>query len=102
MYIKNTTFKKEWEQLEKYYKKKHTRDEANFYYSMLKDLDDEEFLKTMFNVYNNCKYFPNIAEIREQVPNKKKQIVDKWKDIKAEPINEEERKELEDLLKDFK
>lgn len=100
--IKNTLFKKEWEQLEKYYKKKHTHDEANFYYLMLKDLTDEEFLKTMYYVYNNCKYFPNIAEIREQVPNRSKLVMEIWDSVKEEPISEEEEQELKEALSSFK
>lgn len=102
MYIKSTLFKKEWEQLEKYYKKKHTREEANFYYSKLKDLSDEVFLKTMDNVYNYCKYFPNIAEIREQVPNEEELKMNKWKLLKGEDMTKEEQKELEEILKKYK
>lgn len=91
VYIKNTLFKKEWEQLEKYYKKKHTHDEANFYYSMLKDLSDEDFKQTLKNVYNHCKYFPNIAEIREQVPNKQDAILSNFQNVKYEPLDEEDK-----------
>lgn len=98
VYIKSTLFKKEWEQLEKYYfrgeknkEKKHTRDEANFYYSKLKDLSDDIFLKTIDNVYKNCKYFPCIAEIREQIPNCQEIVMNEWKDLKYEPLSEEDK-----------
>lgn len=100
--MKNTLFKREWEGLEKYYKKSHTRDEKNLYYLKLKDLDDDEFLEIIDLIYKNCKFFPNIAEIRELPKlNRRKP---KWLGIKIEKeeINEKERKELEDLLKDFK
>lgn len=92
MNIKSTLFKKEWEQLDKYYKKKHTHEEANFYYSNLKDLSDEVFIQTIQNIYNNCKYFPNIAEIREQVPNQQETKMSQWKESKSEPLNEEDKK----------
>ncbi len=100
--MKNTLFKREWEGLEKYYKKSHTCDEKNLYYLKLKDLDDEVFLETIDLVYKNCKFFPNIAEIRELA--KEISRKPKWlnKEIEKEPITDEERKELEDLLKDLK
>ena len=111
MDIKNTLFKKEWEKLEKYYKKTHTREEANFYYLQLNDISDEEFIQTMKNVYNHCKYFPNIAEIREQVPNTlnsstEKIVVPEWmlypEICKSEPLTLEEQKELEEILKKYR
>lgn len=99
MNIKSTLFKKEWEQMEDYFyprpkdkEKRHTHEEANFYYSQLKDLPDEIFLQTIKNIYNNCKYFPNIAEIREQVPNGQETKMSQWKESKSEPLNEEDKK----------
>lgn len=98
VYIKSSLFKKEWEELEKYYfrgeknkEKKHTREEANFYYSKLKDLSDEIFLQTIDNIYKNCKYFPCIAEIREQIPDEKETKISNWKNIKHEPLDEEDK-----------
>ena len=89
--IKSTLFKKEWEQLENYYKKTHTREEANFYYLKLKDLSDEFFIQTIQNVYDHCKYFPNIAEIREQVPNQQETTMKQWESIKSEPLDEQDK-----------
>ena len=115
--IKNTLFKEEWEKMENYYyrnskdkSKKHTRDEANFYYSQLKDISDELFLKTLDNVYNHCKYFPCIAEIREQVPNTldstENIVTPEWilhpEICKSEPLTLEEQKELEEILKKYR
>lgn len=102
MYIKSILFKKEWECLEKYYKKKHTHNEANFYYLHLKDLTDEEFKKVMDLVYKKCKYFPNIAEIRELLPSDKEQTMENWTNLKSEPMTKEEEHELEKILSKYK
>lgn len=92
--INTILFKKEWEQLEKYYKKKHTRDDANFYYSKLKDLTDREFEETIDLVFKKCKYFPNIAEIRELLPKKDKTIEQhsEWENATKEPLSKEDEK----------
>lgn len=104
--MKNTLFRNEWNKLEKYYKKAHTRDESNFYYSKLKDLSDDDFLAMLDNVYKNCKFFPNIAEFREQVPTNKKNLDEKkwkqWSDIKKVEVSKDELKELEELFDEFK
>lgn len=101
--INITLFKKEWKQLEKYYKKSHTRDEANFYYLKLKDLTDGEFEEVMDLVFKKCKYFPNIAEIRELIPRKDKKITQfsEWENLKKEPLDEEDKKYAREFYKKY-
>lgn len=99
MNIKNILFKQEWEKLENYYypgdknksKRECTRKQANLYYSKLKDLTDEEFILTIQNIYDNCKYFPNIAEIRKQVPSIQEVAISRWDNIKSKPLDEEDK-----------
>lgn len=96
-------FKKEWKQLEKYYKKSHTRDEANFYYLKLKDLTDREFEKAIDLVFKKCKYFPGIAEIRELIPRKDKIIEQfyEWENNAKEPLDEEEKEWARNFYKKY-
>lgn len=102
--MKNTLFRNEWKKLENYYKKAHTRDESNFYYSKLKDLNDDVFLKAIDSVYKKCKYFPNIAEIREQASfeNTQEAKFKEWENVKRQEMSESEFKEIEELFKEFK
>lgn len=86
--INKTIFKKKWEELEKYYKKSHTREEANFFYLQIKDLTDAEFTKMVNLTYKNCKYFPNISEFWNMKPDNK---FEDWESIQPESLNEEDK-----------
>jgi len=107
--IKNILFKQEWKKLENYYypgeknksKREYTRTQANLYYSKLKDLTDDEFILTINNIYNNCKYFPNIAEIREQVPHNMELKMNSWEDLNHEPLDENDKEWCRNFYKKY-
>lgn len=102
LYINKTLFKKEWKELEKYYKKTHTRDEANLYYLKLQDLTDEKFLVVVDLVYKKCRYFPNIAEIRNLLPDQKIQQMKAWENIQTRTdLDEEDKAYARDFYKRY-
>lgn len=103
VYINTILFKKEWQQLEKYYRKTHTRDEANFYYSKLKDLSDREFEEVIDLVFKKCKYFPGIAEIRELIPRKDKTMeqFSEWENTTKEPLDDEDKEWARNYYKKY-
>ena len=59
----------------------------------LKDLKDREFEEVIDLVFKKCKYFPNIAEIRDLIPKKDKTVeqLSGWESIEKEPLDKEDK-----------
>ena len=102
-------FQKYWKILKRNYNdKNHTQEDMKTYYSIFKDVSNEDFIEVIKLVLKNQKYFPNIAEINQYVEkitneNQRKGIVPEWmkKEPEKEKPTEEEEKEMEELLKEF-
>lgn len=98
------TFQKYWKILKRNYNNKsHTQEDMKIYYSIFKDLKDDEFKEVIKQVLKKQKYFPNIAEINQYVETKLKEYPE-WLDkkIENEELTKEEMKEMKELLKEFK
>lgn len=107
--------------LEINFSKKMDKHQKIEWYEVFKDLDFRFFCRTVREINKNNKFFPTIYEMREEVKKvldafeeftekektynfKKNGIIPKWlgKAIKSEPIEVEEKAELENILKSFK
>ena len=98
-------FNKYWNILKSNYKDtQHTDFDYKYYYSIFREYQEEDFIKAVKMVLKYQQYFPRIDEIVKYLPmidDVKNEKVPKWFDEDYEPIEttEEERKELDDLLK---
>ena len=79
------------------YKSTHNDKQFKLYYECLKDYSEEDVLKAVLETIKSNRYFPNVNEIIVNMP--KKSTLDGWDNIKKEPLNEEERQELEKFLR---
>lgn len=77
------------------YKSTHDDKQFRLYYECLKDYDEKAVLKAVLETIKNNRYFPNVNEIIVNMP--KKNTLDEWDNIRKEPLNEEEKQELEKI-----
>lgn len=104
MNIKKTIFKKYWDILKNNKNDKtHTSEDMNMYYSLFKEVGDEVFIEAVKDVLLNLPYFPRVDELNESIKQAQHNLeMEKWKDIKSEPMTKEEEKELEAILKKYR
>lgn len=87
-------FNKYWKLLLLNYSKKDTQTLHNFYYSMFKDVEEQDFIIAIREAIKNQTYFPNVNEIYKYLPSK----IENWENIEKEETSKEEQEELRKLL----
>ena len=95
-------FKKYWNYLLLNYNKPHTQNLFNLYYSFFKDCSERDFILAVKKCIEKEKYFPNISELFKYLPSEDTDKLNEWKNVKKEEVSEEEKKELEEMFKDFR
>lgn len=70
MYLDKNIFKKYWNILKRNYKDKYyTEQDAKYYYAILREYKEEDFIKAIKMVLKYCPYFPRVDEIVKFLPN---------------------------------
>lgn len=100
MYINKITFNKYWQILKRVHNDKtHTQQDADIYYSVFKDCNENDFSQAIKEAIRKIKYFPKPAEINQFLPKEK---MEDWDDLKKEPMNDAEKEEMEKILEKYK
>lgn len=81
------------------YNKKHTQSLYKMYYEFFKNETESDFKNAVMEVIRNEKYFPNVAELSKYLPTKEEKKLREWENVKSKIVNEEEEKELKEMLK---
>ena len=98
-------FNKYWNILKSNYKDtQHTDFDYKYYYSIFREYQEEDFIKAVKMVLKYQQYFPRIDEIVEYLPmidDVKNEKLPGWfnKEVENKEISDEERKELDEILK---
>lgn len=93
-----------WNLLLLNYNQKHTQElqqKLNLYYSVFKDVEEEDFKTAIKKAMQNQKFFPNVNEIYKYLPTYQDKLIEKmdaWKNLKKEEASLEEQNELKKLL----
>lgn len=94
-------FKYYWELLLLNYNQKHTQKKFNLYYSIFKNIEEEDLKIAIKRAIENQRFFPNINEIHSCLPTQEEKMEQKlksWENIEKEEATEEEQEELKKLL----
>ena len=102
MYININIFNKYYNMLLLNYKAKKNTNQFKLYYEALKDYTEQELYTAIIKTIRENKYFPNVHEIVVNIPHTNVKKLQTWENIKSEKISSEEKKELEEMLKEFK
>lgn len=93
-----------WNLLLLNYNQKHTqelRQKRSLYYSVFKDVEEEDFKIAIKKTMQNQKYFPNVSEIFEYIPTYQEKLIEKmdsWEKLEKAETSLEEQEELKKLL----
>lgn len=100
--LRSNIFRKYWEILKRNYKDHtHTDEDFKIYYSILKEYSEKDVINAIKNVLKMRKFFPQINEICEFLPENRNDIVPEWIGTKqnVEQATEEEIQKWEEVFK---
>lgn len=93
--MKKALFNKYWEML-KHDKndKTHTQEDAAIYYSLFQNVSDKDFVEAIKYILLNYSYFPRVDEMQKAIDivTSEKNIKPEWKNVKAEPLDTQDKK----------